>query len=158
MNSYIVAASRRFISLGFALLASLLLGRQRGGNSSFEVLAAGSRHIAPATAAMVAWSRPRWRLRHLLSARDSLIPRPFCSGDCLAKLRSMLEPQQSSGCWFALRAQAGYAQRNSLRGRQGGCLALAGRGRRVCVSTQRRSHSAGDRDLLIVQKIISATE
>jgi hypothetical protein len=33
-----------FISLDFALLDNLLLGRQRGGNSSFEVLAAVSRY------------------------------------------------------------------------------------------------------------------
>jgi hypothetical protein len=39
-----MVAGSMFISLGFALLDKLLLGRHRGGKASFEALAADSRY------------------------------------------------------------------------------------------------------------------
>jgi hypothetical protein len=44
VNSCIMATGSMFISLDFALLVDLLLGRQLGGKASFEVLATGSRY------------------------------------------------------------------------------------------------------------------
>jgi hypothetical protein len=56
--------------------------------------------------AIVAWSRPAWRLPNLLSARGSSIAMLSCCGDCSAKTYSPLEPRQSRAYWYALRAQA----------------------------------------------------
>ena len=50
------------------------------------------------------------------------------------------------------RIRPAYLRWHDLHDRQGRCLALAGGGRRVPVSTERRSKRAGDRDPLIAEK------